>query len=425
MLITFIILTMIVLLVIGVPVAFSIGIASLLYILLAGYDLSMVAQSMVGGIDSFTLLAIPFFLFLGSIMNTGGITDKIIDIAKTMVGHFKGGLAQVNIFSSTIFAGLSGSATADTVALGSVLIPAMEKEGYDKKFAAAITATSSIVGPIIPPSITLIIFGVVSGTPIGPLLIAGIIPGILVSLSLMIYTYFISKKRGYPSYPKATFKQRGSAMYKGFFALLLPLIIVFGIVTGTFTATESAGIALIYAVIIVLFVYRTANIKDIWKIMKESTFESAKILIIISCASVFAWVITRSQVSESIGDFLFNITTNQYIIVLIIIAFLLVIGLFMLPSEGIVVFAPILTPIMTEAGMDPVQFGVLMVLTLTIGGASPPVGVLLYIVADIAKISYVPLLKEVAPMYVPLVITSIIVGFVPSVSLILIEIFLS
>lgn len=423
MLITFIIILMIILLVIGTPVAFAIGIASLLYIVLAGYDLAMVAQSMVGGIDSFTLLAVPFFLFLGAVMNTGGITEKIIDIAKAMVGHFKGGLAQVNIFASTIFAGLSGSATADTVALGSVLIPAMEKEGYDKKFAAAITATSSIVGPIIPPSITLIIFGVVSGTPIGPLLIAGIIPGILVSLSLMIYTYFISKKRGYPSYPKASFKQRGKVMYKGIFALMLPVIIVVGIVSGAFTATESAGIALVYAVIVVLFIYRSATLKDLWEIIKESTFESAKILIIISCASVFAWVITRSRVSDMIGDFLFSITTNQYLIIVIVIFFLLIIGLFMLPSEGIVVFAPMLTPIMMEIGMDPVQFGVLMVLTLTIGGASPPVGVLLYIVADIAKINYVPLLKEVAPMYIPLVATSVIVGFIPSVSLILIEIF--
>lgn len=421
MLITLVILLMIILLVLGVPVAFSIGIASLLYIVFAGYDLSMVAQSMVGGVDSFTLLAIPFFLFLGAIMNTGGITEKIIDIAKTMVGHFKGGLAQVNIFASTIFAGLSGSATADTVALGSVIIPAMEKEGYDKKFAAAITATSSIVGPIIPPSITLIIFGVVSGTPIGPLLIAGIIPGFLVSLSLMIYTYFISKKRGYPSYPKATFKQRGTAMYKGVFALLLPIIIVVGIVSGFFTATESAGIALVYALIVVLFIYRSASLKELWTILKESTFESAKILLIIAAASVFAWVITRSGISEVIGDFILGITTNQYLIVIMMILFLLIVGLFMLPSEGIVVFAPILTPIMMEVGMDPVQFGVLMVLTLTIGGASPPVGVLLYIVADIAKVSYVPLLKEVAPMYVPLVATSLLVGFVPGVSLILIE----
>ncbi|MCG7331848.1 TRAP transporter large permease [Salinicoccus roseus] len=423
MLVVSIILFMILLLVIGVPVAFAIGAASLLYIFVSGYDLSMVAQSMVGGIDSFTLLAVPFFLLLGAIMNTGGITEKIIAIAKTMVGHFKGGLAQVNIFASLIFSGLSGSATADTVALGSVLIPSMEKEGYDKKFAAAITATSSIVGPIIPPSITLIIFGIVTGTSIGPLLIAGIIPGFLVAISLMIYTYFISKKRGYKSYPKASVRERGYSLYKGSFALLLPIIIVVGIVSGVFTATESAAIAVLYAVIISLFVYRTVSLKDLWTITKESTFESAKILIIIAAASVFAWVVTRARLSDTIADFIFSFTTNQYLIVLIIIVFLLIIGLFMLPSEGILVFAPILTPIMIEVGMDPIQFGVLMVLTLTIGGASPPVGIMLYIVADIAKVRFMELVKEVMPMYVPLIITAILVGFFPVFSLILIDFF--
>lgn len=423
MLVTLIILFMILLLIIGVPVAFAIGAASLLYIVIAGYDLSMVAQSMVGGIDSFTLLAVPFFLFLGAIMNTGGITEKIIDISKTIVGHFKGGLAQVNIFASLIFSGLSGSATADTVALGKVLIPAMEKEGYDKKFAAAITATSSIVGPIIPPSITLIIFGIVTGTAIGPLLIAGIIPGLLVSISLMIYTYFIARKRGYPSYPKASFKERSRSMYKGSFALLLPIIIVVGIVSGIFTATESAAIAVLYAVIISLFIYRSVSIKDLWDITKESTFESAKILVIIAAASIFAWVVTRARLSDTISNFLFSFTTNQYVIVLIIIVFLLIIGLFMLPSEGILVFAPILTPVMMEVGMDPIQFGVLMVLTLTIGGASPPVGIMLYIVTDIAKIKYMELVKEVLPMYIPLVATSVLVGFFPILSLVLIDFF--
>ncbi|QYA49105.1 TRAP transporter large permease [Nosocomiicoccus ampullae] len=421
MLMFWIIILMIILILIGLPVAYAIGLASLIYILIGGYDLSMVAQNMVSGVDSFTLLAVPFFLFLGSIMNNGGITDRIIDFAKTIVGHFKGGLAQVNIFSSTIFSGLSGSATADTVALGSVLIPAMEKEGYDKKFAAAITATSSIVGPIIPPSITMIIFGVITGTSIGPLLIAGIIPGILLSLSLMIYTYIVAKKRNYPSYEKATMKQRGIALYRSSFAMLLPIIIVVGIVSGIFTATEAAAVALLYAVIITLFVYKSSSISDLWKITKESTFESAKVLIIISCASVFAWVITRARVSDILGDALFNITTNKILIILLIIVFLLVIGLFMLPSEGIVVFAPILTPIMADIGMDPVQFGVLMVLTLTIGGASPPVGILLYIVADIAKLKYVDLLKEVTPMYIPLVITSLLVAFIPTVSLLLVK----
>src|SRR5699024_5067759 len=262
-------------------------------------------------------LAIPFFLFLGSIMNTGGITDKIIDIAKTMVGHFKGGLAQVNIFSSTIFAGLSGSATADTVALGSVMIPAMEKEGYDKKFSAAITAASSIVGPIIPPSVTLILFGIVTSTPIGPLLIAGLIPGLLITISLMIYTYFVAKNRGYPSYPRATSKQVRKSFTSGIPALLLPVIIVVGIVSGVFTPTESAAIAALYGILVTFFYYKNVNIRSFGTILKNTSYDSANILFIIASATIFAWVVTRSGVSDTLADFLFNFSTNPTVIITI------------------------------------------------------------------------------------------------------------
>lgn len=415
---------MVVLIVLGMPVAFALGLTSVIYFILEGVDLAMVAQSLVRGVDSFTLLAVPFFLLLGGLMNSGGITNKIIDVARVFVGHLKGGLAQINIFASTIFAGLSGSATADTVALGSVLIPAMEKEGYDKKFSAAITAASSIVGPIIPPSITLIIFGIVTQQPIGPLLIAGIIPGILVSVSLMIYTYILAGKREYPKYERATFKQAKSAISSGFLALLLPIIIVAGIVSGIFTPTEAAAIAVLYGLIITFFYYKNVNVKSLFGILKKTSFDSVNVLFTLAAATIFAWIVTISGISQVLADFLLGISTNPYIILSIMVIFLLIIGLFMLPSEGIIVFAPILTPIVMQIGVDPIHFGVLMVLTLTIGGATPPVGILLYIVADIAKLRYTTLVREMLPMYIPLIVAAFITAFFPSLSLIFVDLFM-
>jgi len=418
-----VIVLMILLIICGLPVAFALGISSMVYLIVEGVNLSMVAQSLVRGVDSFTLLAVPFFLLVGELMNSGGITNRIIDMARIMVGHFKGGLAQVNNVASIIFSGISGSATADTVALGSVLIPAMEKEGYDKKFAAAITAASSIVGPIIPPSITLIIYGIVTSQPIGPLLIAGIIPGILTAVSLMVYTYFISVKRDYPSYPKATFREARKSFFSGIPALLLPVIIVTGIISGIFTPTESAAIAVLYGVIVTFFFYKNVTIRSFGSILVKTSYESAKILFILAAATIFAWVVTKSRISDILGDFLFNFSTNPTVIMTIVVVFLFIIGLFMLPSEAIIVFAPILTPIVMQVGIDPIHFGVLMVLTLTIGGATPPVGILLYIVADIAKLSYGKLLKEMLPMYLPLIIAVLLTAYIPYLSLVFVRLF--
>lgn len=418
-----VIILMILLIILGLPVAFSLGIASLMYLIAEGISVSMVAQSLVRGVDSFTMLAVPFFLLLGELMNSGGITNRIIDMAKVLVGHFKGGLAQVNNVASIMFSGISGSAAADTVALGSVLIPAMEKEGYDKKFAAAITAASSIVGPIIPPSITLIIFGIVTSQPIGPLLVAGIIPGILTGVSLMVYTYFISKKRDYPSYPRATFKEARKSFFSGVPALMLPVIVIVGIISGIFTPTEAAAVAVLYGIIITFFFYKNVNIKSFGSILVKTSYESAKILFILATATIFAWVVTKSRISDVLGEFIFNFSTNPTIILTLVVVFLFIIGLFMLPSEAIIVFAPILTPILMDVGIDPIHFGVLMVLTLTIGGATPPVGILLYIVADIAKISFQSLVKEMLPLYIPLVAAVLLTAYIPKLSLIVVEMF--
>lgn len=421
--IIFVIILMIALIIMGLPVAFSIGIASLVYLFSEGVSLGMIAQSLVRGVDSFTMLAVPFFLLLGELMNSGGITNRIIRMARVLVGHFKGGLAQVNNVASILFSGISGSATADTVALGSVLIPAMEKEGYDTKFSAAITAASSIVGPIIPPSITLIIFGIVTEQPIGPLLIAGIIPGLLTGISLMVYTYFISKKRDYPSNARADFKEARGAFTSGIPALLLPIIVVVGIISGVFTPTESAAVAAFYGFVISFFFYKNINLRSFGRTLMKSGYESARILFILATATIFAWVVTKSRISDVIGDFIFNFSTNPTVVITLIVIFLAIIGLFMLPSEAIIVFAPILTPIVMDIGVDPIHFGVLMVLTLTVGGATPPVGIMLYIVADIAQISFQKLVKEMLPLYIPLAAAILLTAYIPKLSLVVVEMF--
>ena len=262
-------LALVVMMLLGIPVAFSLGIASAGYMLATGTSLAMIVQRMVNGANSFTMLAIPFFFMAGELMNISGVTDKIIELAKALVGHMKGGLAQVNIVASMFFAGVSGSATADTAALGSSLIPAMVKEGYDLDFSAAITVASSCVGPIIPPSITLVLYGILTGTDVGKLLIAGIVPGVVVSVSQMVYTHFYAVKMDYPSYPKATPKEMGHAVRKGFSALMMPIIIIGGTMSGVFTPTESAAIAVLYGIIIGFFVYKNITFPTFFESLKK------------------------------------------------------------------------------------------------------------------------------------------------------------
>jgi C4-dicarboxylate transporter DctM subunit len=409
--------------ILGMPISFALGLTSITYLYLDGISLTMVAQSMVRGVNSFTMLAIPFFFLAGELMNTSGITDRIIRMAKVLVGHLKGGLGQVNIVASIIFAGISGSATADTAALGSILIPAMEKEGYDKEFAAAITVASSIIGPIIPPSITLVIYGIVAQVSIGQLLIAGIIPGFLIGVTQMIYTYFYAKKKDYPSYERATFKEARDAMRTGITALMMPLIIVGGVLSGVFTPTESAAIAVLYGIIIGVFYYKNITPSSFFKTVKKVGLASVNTLFILSTATIFSWVMTRARVPDMFLELLFTITDNETILLALLVFFLLIIGLFMLPSQALVVLAPIFVPVARQIGVDPVHFGVVMVLTLVMGGCTPPVGMMLYVAADISKLPFMKLVKAMIPLYIPIIIAIILVTFIPGLSMLLPTIF--
>ena len=396
----------------GMPIAYSLGIASAGYMLMSGTSLAMMAQRMVNGANSFTMLAIPFFFMAGELMNISGVTDKIINMAKALVGHFKGGLAQVNIVASVFFAGVSGSATADTAALGSTLIPKMVEEGYDLDFSAAITVASSCVGPIIPPSITLVLYGILAGEDVGKLLIAGIVPGVIIALFQMVYTHFYAVKMDYPSYPKATPREMGKAVTSGFSALMMPIIIIGGTLSGVFTPTESAAVAVLYGIIIGFIIYRNLKVPQFY-------VQSMNNMFILAAAACFSWVLTITKAADVLVNLMLGISTNKYVVMLMILALLMFIGFFMQASQALVVLTPMLLPVIKAVGIDPIHFGIVMVVALTFGGCTPPVGSMLFVVNSITKMGFARLTKAMVPLYIPLLGALLVIAFVPQFSLFL------
>mgnify|MGYP000985434536 FL=1 len=403
----------------GMPIAYSLGIASAGYMLMSGTSLAMMAQRMVNGANSFTMLAIPFFFMAGELMNISGVTDKIINMAKALVGHFKGGLAQVNIVASVFFAGVSGSATADTAALGSTLIPKMVEEGYDLDFAAAITVASSCVGPIIPPSITLVPYGILAGEDVGKLLIAGIVPGIIIALFQMVYTHFYAVKMDYPSYPKATPREMGKAVTSGFSALMMPIIIIGGTLSGVFTPTESAAVAVLYGIIIGFFIYRNLKVSQFYESLKRVGVQSMNNMFILAAAACFSWVLTITKAADVLVNLMLGISTNKYVVMLMILALLMFIGFFMQASQALVVLTPMLLPVVKAVGIDPIHFGIVMVVALTFGGCTPPVGSMLFVVNSITKMGFARLTKAMVPLYIPLLGALLVIAFVPQLSMFL------
>ena len=403
----------------GMPIAYSLGIASAGDMLMSGTSLAMMAQRMVNGANSFTMLAIPFFFMAGELMNISGVTDKIINMAKALVGHFKGGLAQVNIVASVFFAGVSGSATADTAALGSTLIPKMVEEGYDLDFAAAITVASSCVGPIIPPSITLVLYGILAGEDVGKLLIAGIVPGVIIALFQMVYTHFYAVKMDYPSYPKATPREMGKAVTSGFSALMMPIIIIGGTLSGVFTPTESAAVAVLYGIIIGFFIYRNLKVPQFYESLKRVGVQSMNNMFILAAAACFSWVLTITKAADVLVNLMLGISTNKYIVMLMILALLMFIGFFMQASQALVVLTPMLLPVIKAVGISPIHFGIVMVVALTFGGCTPPVGSMLFVVNSITKMGFARLTKAMVPLYIPLLGALLVIAFVPQLSMFL------
>ncbi|MCX8127743.1 MAG: TRAP transporter large permease [Synergistetes bacterium] len=389
----------------GVPIAFVLGITGFICILAMGVPLQVVTQRMFTGIDSFPLMAVPFFILAGELMNRGGTTLRIIRFANSLVGHIKGGLAHTNVVANMFFAGISGSAIADASAIGSILIPAMEKSGYEKDFSAALTAAAATIGPIIPPSIIMVIYGVSVGVSIGGLFAAGFIPGVMLGLAMMVVIFLESRTRNYPIVGAFSLRKVWEEFKGAFWALLSPLIILGGILFGAFTPTEAAAVAVIYSFVVGKFIYRELRWKDIPEVLFQSGVTVASILLIISMANVFAWVIAANLIPQRIASIFLTLSQNKYVFLLLVNIFLLIVGMFMETGAAIIILAPILAPIAVKMGVHPLHFGFIMVLNLAIGMVTPPVGVCLFVSCGITGLS----LERVAASVYKFVIAEIAV----------------
>jgi tripartite ATP-independent transporter DctM subunit len=407
------------LMLLGFPVALSMGLTSVLTLgALRGFaDIpwDIVAQRIMYGVTNFTLLAIPFFILAGRLCNEAQITDRIFEFAKTMVGHFKGGLGHVNIMASMIFAGMSGSAVADAGGLGNMEIKAMVDEGYDLEFSTAVTAASATIGPIIPPSIPMVIYGAIAGESVAKLLIAGFVPGLLMGLAMMALLVAMAPRYGWKAKPRTPLPQMIAAAKRGTLPLLAPVILIGGIVTGVFTPTEAAAVAVGYALFMGL-VYRAFTWRSLLRVFKDSMLDTAIILFIVGASSIYSWVIARYQVTDFIVDWMGSVVSSPLMFLLIVNLFLLLVGCFIDPTPALFILVPIFMPMVKQFGIDPIHFGVIMVFNLMIGLVTPPVGTVLYTLNRVTGISLERISIAMLPWYIPLVITLVIVVLFPGLS---------
>lgn len=404
-------------LVIGVPIAFAI-MAALFYFMATGdfpYHIRIVAQEMFGGLNSFPLLAIPLFILAGELMNASGITTRIIAFANALVGHFRAGLAQVNIWASVIFAGLSGSAIADTSALGRVFIPEMEKEGYPRDFSAALTAASSVIGPIIPPSIPVIIYALtVTGVSVPAMFLAGIVPGLLLAVGLSVYVFFFAGHYATESHwGEGQRQSRSSAVLQGLIPVMMPVFVVGSILLGIVTPTEAASFAVAYSLVVGTLIYRNIKLKDLYNIFAESMRDSAVIMLIIAAISAANWTLTYNRVPNLITEFVLQYVDGQFTFLILTLILLLVIGLVLEGIAAILVLVPILHPIAVSLGIDPVHFGIVVIFNLMIGLITPPLGLCLFVSESIANVGMSQLVKRIMPFFIVELLVLVLITFVP------------
>ncbi|WP_068086164.1 TRAP transporter large permease [Polycladidibacter stylochi] len=401
----------------GVPIAISLGAISLYAMSDNVAALGLMAQRMYSSTTGFTLLAIPFFILAGNLMNTGGITDRIFRFAKASVGHYWGGLGQVNIFSSIIFSGMSGAAVADAAGLGKIEVKAMVDDGYDRPFAGAITAASSTIGPVIPPSIPFVIYGSMTGVSVGKLFLAGMVPGLMMAIAMAVAVNLISKKRNYPRREKSSIKERWVSFKEAFLALLTPVIIVGGILGGWFTPTEAAIIACLYALFLSGLVYKELSWAKLLHILEDTLLHTVRVMFIMATAGFFAWVLTMNAVPQTLVTAVTGMTDSPTLMLLLIIGVLLILGMFLEGVAVILICVPIFMPLVQIMGMDPIQFGVIMILASMIGLLSPPVGMCLFAVASISQVSVTVLSKEVIPYILGILAVLFLVAFIPALSI--------
>ncbi len=407
----------------NVPIALSLIGSTLYYFVFINNNMptSLVIQQFVSAVESFPYLAVPFFIMLGSVMNYSGLSDRLMDFAEVLAGHLKGGLAQVNVVASYFFGGISGSASADTASLGSILIPMMVDEGYDADFSTAVTITSSCEGLLVPPSHNMVIYATTAGgISVGSLFLAGYLPAALLAASLMIGSYIISVKRGYPKGEKFSLKKFIIQLGKSIWALAAVIIVVVGVVGGLFTATESAAIAVIYSLIVSVFIYKGLNWKGVWKALEECINTLSIVLILIATSSVFGYCLTTLHVPDMAAAAITALTSNRIVLILLLNLILLVLGCIMDMAPIILIATPILLPIATGiCGLDPIQFGIMVVLNCGIGLLTPPVGAVLFIGSAVGKTPMEKVVKATLPFYGCMILCLLLVSFIPQISLII------
>ena len=409
---------LILLIMMGLPIAFAMGLTAVIFFVVLGEPsvLCMLPARMYSSTTSFTLLAIPFFILTGNLMNAGGITQRLFRFAQNLVGHLRGGLGHVVVVSAMIFAGMTGAAVAEAAAIGTVGTEGMTKKGFDRSFCAAIIASASTIGPVIPPSIPLVIYGSITGTSVGRLFLGGFFPGFLMGGVLMIIVYIYAKMRNYPKEKKATFMELLKTTWGASSAILTPVIIIGGMVSGIFTPTEASIGAAVYALILTMFIYKEVKVKDLPRILWETLESSIRVLFIISAAGIFGWLLIHQKVPEAVIHGLLSLSSKTWVVLLVINIILLMLGCFMEGIAIILLTVPIFMPVVTQLGVDPVHFGLIITLNSMIGLLTPPVGMVLYTMASIGKISVMELAHELRWHMVALTFVLFLVTYVPVIT---------
>lgn len=401
------------------PVAFALGAVAVGWLLLEGAPMISAPQRLMAGADNFTLLAVPFFVLAGNLMNTSGVTDRIYGFASAMVGHLRGGLGHVNIVGSIIFSGMSGSAVADAGGLGALEIKAMVREGYRPEFAGALTAASCVVGPIIPPSIPLVLYAVIANASIGRLFLGGILPGIVIGACLMLYVWYVARREDFPRGRRHSWPERGHEAARAFLPLLTPAIILGGMFGGIFTATEAAAVAALYALLLGTVVYREMSWAQLVQVFRESMNTTAVVAFIVCAATLFNWVLARERVPQQVAELLLGVTDDRLTMLLLINLLLFFLGMFMEALAIMVLTVPVLMPVVTALGIDPVHFGLVVTLNLMLGLLHPPMGIGLFVVAKVGNIPYGKLAWAALPFFIPLIGALVLITVFPQITLFL------